>query len=112
MTFNDRQFCLDATALATGDRARRKPLRTFKELAEEFGTTPNRLQIAMGRSSTPPPKPALIHRGKAVSTTNSWYHPDEMRAWWAAYQLESKSSTVVDTTMSAKQYMEKYRTPL
>lgn len=61
----------------------RKPLRSFKELAEEFGVSCQTL-AAYGRQHQLP-APKLSWRSTAVSTTK-WYDPEEMRAWWKSVQ--------------------------
>lgn len=59
----------------------RKPLRTFKELADEFGVPVTTLAGYIGRDPT---APKLIMRTGNRNKTVSWYDPDAMRAWWAA----------------------------
>jgi hypothetical protein len=56
------------------NRRRIKPLRTFKELAQEFGVTVRELSGAM--SAKDAPAPMLKHHN------NRWYDPDIVRAWW------------------------------
>jgi hypothetical protein len=55
----------------------RPPLRTFAELAEEFGVTMAQLRGAFKASG---PKPKLFNR----RTQQHWYEPNEVRRWWAA----------------------------
>jgi hypothetical protein len=57
-----------------------RPLRTFKEMAEEFGVTTNALRTAMINSRHEPPK-KLLHTS-SLTCANSYYDPAEMRAWW------------------------------
>lgn len=61
-------------------RVQRKPLRTFRELAEEFGVSMPKLASELGKHSGP--KPKIVHRHGGTHT-NAWYDPVEMRAWWA-----------------------------
>ena len=76
-----------------GDFSHRKspgvPLRSAKELAEEFGLKNHQaLGAEMRHSKVPIPNP--INRSKStLTTTNSWFVPSEMRAWWKLHQ-ESK----------------------
>lgn len=67
-------------------RGVRKPLRTLKEMAEEFGVVPqflaNRLRCHNG------PKAELDNRNCGCRA--HWYEPDEMRRWWAALPAEAK----------------------
>ncbi len=53
--------------------APRKPLRAFRELADEFGITMEQLGGLMSRHDGPKPR---------LRNTDSWYDPAEMRAWW------------------------------
>ena len=64
-------------------RSRHKPLRSFNEMADEFGVSCKTL-AAYGRQHTLP-TPKLSFRGAAGSTAK-WYDPDEMRAWWKQVQ--------------------------
>ena len=57
----------------------RKPLRTFIEMAEEFGVPPAALRQLLWRKSGP--KPELKHVGNFVHS-NVWYEPVAMRKWW------------------------------
>jgi hypothetical protein len=56
-----------------------KPLRSFRELAEDFGVSMGKLATELAKN--PGPKPKLVHRRHGRS--DSWYDPSEMRAWWA-----------------------------
>ena len=55
------------------------PLRTFREIAEEFGVTDAQLRFELGNSDDAP-KPKMRHRNS--HTGNTWYDPVEVRAWW------------------------------
>ena len=55
----------------------RKPLRTLKEMAEEFGVTVNSLRALIGHHDGP--KPVLKHD---CTVRNTWYDPAVLRAWW------------------------------
>lgn len=61
-------------------RVRRKPLRSFRELAEEFGVSPATLRGLLAHH--PGPEPKFTHRGLRTPSC-AWYDPAEMRAWWA-----------------------------
>lgn len=63
---------------------KRKPLRTFKEMAEEFGVSVSTLSGLMATRSGPQPR--LNHSGGCAQTRNKWFDPDEMRAWWKSVQ--------------------------
>ena len=56
---------------------RRKPLRTLKELAEEFGMT--KMALAATLTKLGGIKPILYADGK--NNRNSWYEPNEVRAF-------------------------------
>lgn len=58
----------------------RKPLRTFNEMAEEFGVSSPVLRQALSRDGAP--KPEIRHKSNYSETTNSWYEPVAMRKWW------------------------------
>lgn len=60
-------------------RGQGKPLRSFRELAEEFGVGMQKLASEMAKHSGPKAKIVHHHGGHE----NSWYDPAEMRAWWA-----------------------------
>lgn len=58
----------------------RKPLRTLKELAEEFGVTPTSLKMRM-RYDPEGPKPVMHTLGTGTQR-NTWFDPEQVRAWW------------------------------
>jgi len=62
----------------------RPPLKTFDEMAQEFGVTPHKLRAALAHSETTPPSPLFKYAkpksGKGKG--NTWYSPDPLRAWW------------------------------
>ena len=61
----------------------RKPLRTLKELADEFGISAKSLQAVLARKKGAP-KPIFSTGGGSGSTPqNTWYDPDEVRKWFA-----------------------------
>ena len=61
----------------------RKPLRTLRELADEFDVPYKSLQGALCRSKDAP-SPVFATGGQKSSTpSNTWYDPDEVRKWWA-----------------------------
>jgi hypothetical protein len=62
----------------------RKPLRTFKEMAEEFGITELLLRSKLQHSKNAP-KPVLVHKN-VRTCSNSWYNHAEMRRWWKSIQ--------------------------
>ena len=59
----------------------RQPLRTFKELADEYGLTVAELKSRAAHGCIPFPRPFIksTHSG-------SYYRPSEVRAWWEATQ--------------------------
>jgi hypothetical protein len=61
------------------------PLRSGKELAEEFGLTKNRFNGLMRRKDAP--KPKLKHKSDDAGS-NTWYDPKEVRSWWANIKNE------------------------
>lgn len=58
----------------------RKPLRTLRELADEFGVPHKTLQVKLARCKGAP-KPVFSTGGRGTPQ-NTWYDPDEVRAWW------------------------------
>jgi hypothetical protein len=58
----------------------RPPLRTFSEVAEALGVTPNELRMAMSRHPGAP-KPA-INGQQHSAAKNNYYRLDQFRAWW------------------------------
>lgn len=61
----------------------RKPLRSLKELAEEFGVTPNSLKMKM-QHDPEAPKPKYATGGSSTTRRNTWFDPEEVRKWWKA----------------------------
>jgi len=69
------------------DTLRRKPLRTFSEMADEFGLTPHQLLAYMSHARSPAPKKIMRTGSNAhIGQNNSWYDPAAFRAWWANEQ--------------------------
>lgn len=58
----------------------RVPLRTLRELAEEFGLTPTKLSREMGKSPDAPH--ALTKPSNQTNLAGCYFNPAEMRAWW------------------------------
>lgn len=56
---------------------RRKPLRTFKELCEELGVSMGQMKAYLRRPDAP--TPAIYRHGQIK---NTWYKPEEFRAWF------------------------------
>lgn len=56
----------------------RPPLRTFTEMADEFGVPTNSLSALLGHTNGP--KPELKKFGMV---SNKWYEPVAMRKWWS-----------------------------
>lgn len=73
------RFALTQEQLQRVGRGQGKPLRSFRELAEEFGVGMPKLASEMAKHSGP--KPRIVHRHGGHE--NSGYDPAEMRAWWA-----------------------------
>ena len=67
----------------------RKPLRTFRELAEELGLAAGQLRQAMATSKIPAPQPVMKAQG---SVRNTWYDPTEVRKWWAQVKQKTKGA--------------------
>jgi hypothetical protein len=65
------------------DRIYRKPLRTFKEMAEEFGVSEQAVAVFLGTRDGP--KPEIRSTGNCV-VNRTWYDPTEMRRWWKSIQ--------------------------
>jgi hypothetical protein len=62
----------------------RKPLRTFKEMAEEFGITELLLRSKLLHSKGAP-KPVFVSKNSRTCS-NRWYNHAEMRRWWKSIQ--------------------------
>lgn len=57
------------------------PLRTTKEIAEEFGISVRQLCGFLAKDATSP-KPKLVKTNRTTRKQNSWYNQQEMREWW------------------------------
>jgi hypothetical protein len=73
----------DETPEQFGRRVRsggaRKPLRSLKELAEEFGVKWQSLHATMHHDpSSPSPRYSTGHH----EVKNTWFDPDAVRKWW------------------------------
>lgn len=66
----------------------RKPLRSLRELAEEFGVPHKTLQAKLARCKDAPKPLYSTGYHKTTSQRNTWYDPQEVRAWWAAMTKE------------------------
>ena len=69
----------------------RKPLRSLRELAEEFGVPHKTLQIKLARRKDAPKPIYSTGYQKTASQSNTWYDPQEVRAWWAALTKEGRN---------------------
>ena len=67
----------------------RKPLRSLRELAEEFGVPHKTLQAKLARCKDAPRPLYSTGHQKTASQRNTWYDPQEVRAWWAALTKEN-----------------------
>lgn len=63
----------------------RKPLRTLKEMAAEFGVTKQTLVGYISHHEGPSPVFATGYFANS-NTKRTWYDPDKMREWWAGIQ--------------------------
>jgi hypothetical protein len=82
---NDKTFFGERTKKG---RVPLPPLRTFTEMAAEFGLTIAQLRYQMAHSEHNPPAPRIrSHSGLSVS--NKYYDPAEMRAWWKRHNRNS-----------------------
>lgn len=69
----------------------RKPLRSLRELAEEFGVPHKTLQGKLARCKNAP-KPIYSTGGhKTASQHNTWYDPQEVRRWWWAAMTKEQT---------------------
>ena len=69
----------------------RKPLRSLRELAEEFGVPHKTLQAKLARCKGAPKPVYSTGDHKTASQRNTWYDPQEVRAWWAALTKEGRN---------------------
>jgi hypothetical protein len=63
-------------------KKRRKPLRTIKEMAEEFAISPQSLAALIKHKNGPSAK---FRTGGTGTTINTWYDPNELRKWFKEY---------------------------
>lgn len=63
------------------DRKAFPPMRTSKELADEFGIAHRVLVTLLCREDAPQPGLKYRHTNQ---TRDSWYDPDAVRRWYAA----------------------------
>lgn len=80
MKFSERNY-------ATTARKHFKPLRTLRELAEEFGVSYKTLVGFIARDGNAP-KEKLHHHLIGGSFKDRWYNPAEVRRWWKSKQQE------------------------
>ena len=59
----------------------RKPLRSLRELADEFGISVPALSATM-RHDPNGPKARYFMGGGKRNTQNTWFDPDDVRKWW------------------------------
>jgi len=79
-----RYFADDSVFFGERTKKGRKalpPLRTFTEMADEFGLTVSQLRWNMSNSAHSPPEPKIRSKGN-LSRSNYYYEPAEVRAWW------------------------------
>jgi hypothetical protein len=73
----------DETLKQFGTRVRsggtRKPLRSLRELAEEFGVKWQSLHAAMHHD---PDGPKSCYSTGNKGVKNTWFDPDAVRKWW------------------------------
>ena len=80
----------------------RKPLRTIKEMAAEFGTTRQTLAGYLAHHGGPVPK--YVTGNSRIRTRNTWYDPDDLRAWWKDLQPKlEKSKAVAEEKLKKKE---------
>jgi hypothetical protein len=83
---NDKVFFGDRKKNGIGPHP---PLRTFNEMADEFGLKIGQLRYHMANSEHSPPQPK-IRSHSSLSVTNNYYNPSEMRAWWKLHKSSVK----------------------
>ena len=72
----------------------RKPLRTLKEMAAEFGVTKQTLVGYISHHEGPHPVFASGYFDHSRSK-RTWYDPDKMRKWWADVQKIVEKNKVI-----------------
>ena len=75
---NDKVFFGDRTKKGSVPRL---PLRTFTEMAAEFGLTNAQLSYQISISEHNPPKPCIRSHSN-LTVSNRYFDPKEMRTWW------------------------------
>ena len=65
---------------------KRPPLRTTKEMADEFGISFARLSGLISTHKGAP-TPIFKRHGVVKGAINNWYNPAEMRAWYNSLNL-------------------------
>ena len=68
----------------------RKPLRSLRELADEFGVPHKTLQAKLARCKGAPKPVYSTGDHKTASQRNTWYDPQEVRAWWRGLNQKEK----------------------
>jgi hypothetical protein len=71
----------------------RKPLRNLRELADEFGVAHKTLQAKLSLCKDAPKPRYSTGSSKTSSQQNTWYDPDEVRAWWRGLSQKEKPCT-------------------
>ena len=55
------------------------PLRTLKEMANEFGVSPATLRGLIAKRNGPD---AVLKVNGSATVRNTWFEPKELRKWW------------------------------
>ena len=72
----------------------RKPLRSIRELADEFGVPHKTLRAKLSLCKDAPKPRYSTGSSKTASQRNTWYDPDEVRAWWRGLNQKEKACDV------------------
>ena len=78
------------------NRKRYKPLRTGKEMAEEFGISYKSLAALLGCDKNSP-KPELNMHNHSATAGVVWYRPTEMRKWWKSRTTSAEETTAASS---------------
>lgn len=74
------KFEFQGAAMAQKKSAgKRKPLRSFSEMADEFGVPKNKLSSLIRFRNGP--APAMVS-SNTLSRQTTYYDPDVLRKWW------------------------------
>lgn len=79
----------DSYAHSQAHAGKRPPLRSFRELADDYGVTLSKLSTLFASHHGP----AAKLKSNGIAQRNSYYDPAEVRAWWDKLPANVKQTT-------------------